>query len=598
MPHLLVVEDDPVSSRILVNLLQKRGHVAHVASGVGDAISVLERNTLVDLVILDNQLHGEYGWQFLEYIRKDFIFRNLPVLVYTGSSDRNSVLKYLQLGVQKILVKPYNAGQIEEELTRAVQFDWRGMVFEPAARVCQRLNISEDEYYKSLIRGAIDIKEHIPSLNKLVGSRDLRQFDEHLSALQSMALTLGISLLENAVESIQQTVRDSKLEQCIYLINRLVPTARLMHHRALSYFGMTGGAGAEEFPKDLFEDSGLHDDQMARKSRDVLRESSSSPHGKVDPLDVMIQSPLGAFVDDFKLIIERNIFAKGDVDRVVFGANAAVGIEDILDIMRFLREINNAPLDATAARLRLMPGMEMRIIDIANNVSTRGERIQTLEQAVHVMGGSMTSCIVVPLSLLRASRRGRNPLRLEAMARHNMAVSLLVRELAIKFSGTQDFTAAALSYGVGRWLLAVEYPAFYGMVLLLGRASPAERLQIERNMFATDHRELSAHLASILNFPQSVIATALFIEKPDKSPDLESKVVASMVNLADLLARISEMGYTGGDSEVGDDDFINSPAWGALRKAQINIPLDPPEYLSALTSVVDRVRHLVDMAFE
>jgi CheY-like chemotaxis protein len=118
MPHLLIVEDDPVSARILVNLLQKRGHEPHTASSVGEAISVLERNTLIDLVILDNQLQGEYGWQFLEYVRKDFIFRNLPVLIYTGSSDRNSVLKYLQLGVQKILVKPYNANHIEEEIKR------------------------------------------------------------------------------------------------------------------------------------------------------------------------------------------------------------------------------------------------------------------------------------------------------------------------------------------------------------------------------------------------------------------------------------------------------------------------------------------------
>jgi HD-like signal output (HDOD) protein len=245
-----------------------------------------------------------------------------------------------------------------------------------------------------------------------------------------------------------------------------------------------------------------------------------------------------------------------------------------------------------------MPGMEMRLIDIANNVATRGERVQTLNQAVQVMGAGMASCIIIPISLLRASRRGRNPLRLEVMARHNMAVALLVRELAIKFSGTRDFTSSALTYGVGRWLLAIQFPAFYSMVLLLGRASPGERLRIERNMFATDHCALSAHLTSILDFPNAVTATALFVDRPDKAPDIESQVVSSMVNLADLLARITGIGFSGGDVEVKDDDFINSPAWAALRKAQVSIPLEPPEYLSALTSVVDRVRHLVDMAFE
>ena len=597
MAHLLVVEDDPVSSRILVNLLQKRGHTPHVASGVGEAISVLERNTLVDLVILDNQLQGEYGWQFLEYVRKDFIFRSLPVLIYTGSSDRNSVLKYLQLSVQKILVKPYNAGQIEDELTRAIQMDWRGMVFEPAPRVCARLNISEDDYYKSLIRAAVDIKDHVPALNKLVGSRDLRQFDEHLSSIQSMALNLGVSLLENAVESIQETVRDGKLEQCIYLINRLVPTARLMHHRALSHFGMSG---REDFPKDLFEEAAPHEDpSAAKKAHDASKASQMTvPLTRVDPVDVVIQSPLGAFAEDFRLLMERNLFAKGEVERMVFGPAAALGIEDIIENMRFLRIMNNAAVDVIIERIRQISGMEMRLIEIANNVNTKGERIQNIDQAIQVMGVGMVGCVVVPLTRLRASRRGRNPLRLETLARHNMATALLVRELAIKFSGTQDFTSASLSYGVGHWLLAIQYPAFYGMVLLLGRENPAERLKIERSMFGTDHRELAAHFTSSLGFSPSVIASCLFLDHPDKAPAGDAQVVAAMVNLADILARIKEIGFNGNSGDLSSDDFIQSPAWLALRKAQVNIPLDPPEYLSALSSVVERVRHIVEIAFE
>jgi hypothetical protein len=372
-----------------------------------------------------------------------------------------------------------------------------------------------------------------------------------------------------------------------------VPTARLMHHRALAHFGMTG---SEEFPQDLFGDTPKQDEQMVRKGKEVLKDSAAA--GKTDPIDVMIQSPLGAFVEDFKIIADRRLFGKGEVERTIFGSESAVGIEDMFETMRFLRTINNAPVDVTTERVRQMPGIEMRIIDVANNVSTKGERIQTLEQALHVMGAGMASCIVVPLSLLRASRRGRNPLRLEIMARHNMAVSLLVRELAIKFSGTQDFTSAALTYGIGNWFLGVQYPAFFGMVLLLGRENPAERMKMERNMFSTDHRELAAHLASSLKFPQTVVATALFIDAPDKAPDADSQIVASMVNLADLLARINEIGYGGEGGGAGTDNFINSPAWAALRKAQVSIPLDPPEYLSALVPVVERVRHIVDLAFE
>jgi CheY-like chemotaxis protein/HD-like signal output (HDOD) protein len=594
MAHLLVVEDDPVSSRILTSILQKRGHEPHLAASVSEAITVLERNTLIDMVILDNQLQGEYGWQFLEYVRKDFIFRSLPVLVYTGSSDRNSVLKYLQLGVQKILVKPYNALQIEDELKRAIQFDWRGMAFEPSARVCQRLNITEDDYYKSLIRGASDVRDHVPPLNKLVGSKDLRMFDEHLSALQSIALNLGVSLLENAVESIQQTVRDGKLDQCIYLINRLIPTARLMHHRALSHFGITKGVNGE-FPQNLFDDKRGETLRKAQNVLDATPTDSSAAPSQDDPLDTIIQSSLGAFVDDFKIFTTRELMARGEAEGMIFGPHAAVGVDDILASMRTLRNLNVADMESIVTFIRQFSGLESRIIEIGN-LCGKGEHITTLDQSVQTLGVNMVGCLAVPLARLRASRRGRNPLRLEAMARHNMATALLVRELAIKFSGTQDFALAALAYDVGSWLLAIQYPAFFGMTLLLHREGKTSRQKVERNIFGTDHYELSAHVLSKLSFPQSVVATSVFIDNPEKAPTGDAQIVAAMVNLADLMAKVKKIGYGGG--VANEEDFIKSPAWGALKKSQVEIPLDPPEYLSALSPVVDRVRSMVDVAFE
>jgi|GEM_PF-2240627 len=592
MAHLLIVEDDPVSSRILVNLLQKRGHQPYTASSVGEAITLLERNTLIDLVILDNQLQGEYGWQFLEYVRKDFIFRSLPTLIYTGSSDRNSVLKYLQLGVQKILVKPYNASHIEEEIKRAVQFDWRGVVFEPPARVCQRLNISEEDYYKSLIRAAVDVKEHVPAMNKLVGARDLRVFDEHLSALQSLALNLGVSIVENAVESIQESLREGKLEQSIYFINRLVPTARLMHHRSLSFFGLTNN---DEFPQDLFGDQM---EELSKRVKDQTRVLSSSQLAKADPMEVMIQSPLSSYVDDFRMLLNRNVFSEGEVYGVLVSENAAVGVSDIMESLGFLARLGNAPVDLIAAYIKQIPGIETRFLEISNSIASRGERSLLIEQAVAVLGANMASCIAIPLAWLRASRRGRNPLRLEALARHNMGVSLIVRELSLKFSGTQEFAAAALTHNVGKWLLAIQYPAFFGLSMLLGREEPKHLLDKERSLFGVDHKELGVRFATKVGLSESVIATIQNLDHPEKMEAGEAQIVAAMVNLADLLARINGIGFSGAEGAVANEDFIKSPAWKALKNSQVKIPLDPPEYLSALESVIERVRNIVNMAFE
>lgn len=571
-------------------MLSKRGHVPHVASNVAEAINTLERNTLVDLLILDNQLQGEFGWQFLDHVRKDFVFRSIPALIYTGSSDRNSVLKYLQLGVQKILVKPYNAQHIEEELKRAVEQDWRGMIFEPAERVCQRLNITEDDYYKALTRAAVDLRDRVPQLNKLVGSRDLRLFDDHVSTLQSLALNLGVSVLENAIESITEALRKDKLDQAIYFINRLVPTARLMHHRALAHFGLTN---SDDFPQDLFDGKRV---DAPKKKPDVEAQPTGGP--AADPVDVMLQSPLNAYAEHFRILLTRPVLYEGEMIATVFGQDAAGGIEDLSQCLHFLRDLDARPPAELVSRIEQIPGLTERLINLANTMATGPERVRSLDQAIEVAGSSTAACVVVTHQWLRVARRERNPLRLEQMAQHNLGVSILVRELATKFKQTHEFAVAAIAHNIGKWVMAFQYPAFFGLALTLGKGDSEEHSRVERRLFGISHKELGGLFLEHHKIGDSAVATTRFLNNPVEAPAGMPQIVTSMVNLANLLAKAKRVGFSGSTNSVNKQDFINSPAWEALKQAQVKIPLDPTEYLSALGMVVERVRRQVDILFD
>jgi CheY-like chemotaxis protein len=120
MATVLVVEDDKLSQRILSKMLAGGNHVALLAASVEEGWATLRQNVSVDLVILDNQLGKEWGWQFLERLREDILYQNLPVVVYTGHTERNSILRYVELGVKTMLVKPYKAEIIFEEVSKAV----------------------------------------------------------------------------------------------------------------------------------------------------------------------------------------------------------------------------------------------------------------------------------------------------------------------------------------------------------------------------------------------------------------------------------------------------------------------------------------------
>jgi hypothetical protein len=111
-------------------------------------------------------------------------------------------------------------------------------------------------------------------------------------------------------QSITEALRKNKLDQAIYFINRLVPTARLMHHRALAHFGLTN---SDEFPQDLFDDQRS---EAPKKKAEV--EAPPPQSATADPVDVMLQSPLNAYAENFRILLKRPVLYEGDGE-TVFG---------------------------------------------------------------------------------------------------------------------------------------------------------------------------------------------------------------------------------------------------------------------------------------
>src|SRR5690606_7407357 len=134
--------------------------------------------------------------------------------------------------------------------------------------------------------------------------------------LQSLAVNLGVSILGNATESIQEALRTDKLDQAIYFINRLVPTARLMHHRALAHFGLTDEKG--DFPENLFEEDRA-DTARKRAGEGDAPQAPWPQRTESASLDRVLQSPLHAFAERFRKLVGRPVFRRGELTDKLFG---------------------------------------------------------------------------------------------------------------------------------------------------------------------------------------------------------------------------------------------------------------------------------------
>ena len=113
-PSVLILEDDEVSSFMLIKLVKKMGcRVKSFAS----PLKALEeaRNFKVALLFLDMKLPEMNGLEFLTKLRDIQKNPDIPVIVVTGYTQKHLVDKMVQHKVKGILAKPL-------DMERAIRF--------------------------------------------------------------------------------------------------------------------------------------------------------------------------------------------------------------------------------------------------------------------------------------------------------------------------------------------------------------------------------------------------------------------------------------------------------------------------------------------
>ncbi len=101
--HILVVDDDPIMLRTIMNWLKETYRVSVVKSGTA-AISFLAKQK-PDLILLDYEMPICSGVQTLEMIRSEKETKSIPVFFLTAVSDMERVKSAIELHPEGYLLK-------------------------------------------------------------------------------------------------------------------------------------------------------------------------------------------------------------------------------------------------------------------------------------------------------------------------------------------------------------------------------------------------------------------------------------------------------------------------------------------------------------
>jgi len=119
--EVLIIDDSNTSLVLLESLLKRYGYKVISASNGMQGLDLLKENT-PDLIFLDLKMPVLDGFEFLEKVRKNGDYTNIPIVILSAATDSESIKRGVELGVTDYLSKPLDPEQVIE-LTKSILSD-------------------------------------------------------------------------------------------------------------------------------------------------------------------------------------------------------------------------------------------------------------------------------------------------------------------------------------------------------------------------------------------------------------------------------------------------------------------------------------------
>jgi CheY-like chemotaxis protein len=104
---VLVVDDNELNRDILSCHLEGQGHTVAIAENGCQALEMVNEYSF-DLVLLDIMMPEMDGYQVLQRLKSDDIWRDIPVIMISALDEIESVVRCIEMGAEDYLPKPFD----------------------------------------------------------------------------------------------------------------------------------------------------------------------------------------------------------------------------------------------------------------------------------------------------------------------------------------------------------------------------------------------------------------------------------------------------------------------------------------------------------
>jgi two-component system chemotaxis response regulator CheY len=114
---VLIVDDSTTMRRIIKTQLKGMGVSFPLEASNGEeAMSVLQKNMPVDIIMLDWNMPVMDGITFLKKVRADAKYNDVKIIICASESEKSRVVEALKEGANNYIVKPFTPEAVKEKL--------------------------------------------------------------------------------------------------------------------------------------------------------------------------------------------------------------------------------------------------------------------------------------------------------------------------------------------------------------------------------------------------------------------------------------------------------------------------------------------------
>ena len=118
---ILVVDDDMTSRYLVDTIISKNGWLSVAASNGKDAL-ILSQNEVFDLILMDCQMPGMDGYETCRQIRRDSKLNSkVPIIAMTALAMQGDYDKCMLAGMNGYITKPINFDKLIKLITETIQ---------------------------------------------------------------------------------------------------------------------------------------------------------------------------------------------------------------------------------------------------------------------------------------------------------------------------------------------------------------------------------------------------------------------------------------------------------------------------------------------